>query len=169
MRLRTSFLLQEGRMPVPWKSSGARMWLSSRSGARSTFTHCVCLIPRRLTSWSTLFPQVFFSSLKLHCSDELSVIATKKLWATRILASYGFTLKNAEFCSIIVVCSGFAWLVDFDSFFDFPLKVWACRTCEVTEWCSVLLFVMEPYFKTFSVFFRIFGEPIVAWCERFWF
>lgn len=57
-RLRISFSLLEGRTQGRWRSRGAEMWLSSRSDARSTSTHFVCLTQRKLINWSNLFLQV---------------------------------------------------------------------------------------------------------------
>jgi len=45
-------------MHAPWKSREAKMLSSSRFDAPSTCTHFVCLILRKLISWSNHFLQV---------------------------------------------------------------------------------------------------------------
>ena len=57
-RSRISSSPLEGRMHGLWRLRRIRMWSSSRFVARSTCTHYVCLMLRRLKSWSNLFPQV---------------------------------------------------------------------------------------------------------------
>lgn len=55
MRSRISFSQLEGRMHALWRSRGAKTLLSLKFVAPSTSTHFLCLILRRLISWSNLF------------------------------------------------------------------------------------------------------------------
>ena len=157
MRLRISFLLQEGRMHVQWRSRRAEMWSSSRFDALGTFTHFASLIPRRLTSWSNPFPQVLIWLFQLSMINyylcELLIHWEFGCIKLHILFRISFSYQFVGFIFV-----GWFWPIFHSSFCRFEcsgsVKSW------VVSW--LLLIVIEFYLWYFLFSFEFLETSIFS-------